>query len=276
MENVVSVKKNKPLIKIVHPVNLGVLFEQPSFPFGRCINLGPGLRARNGSVDVLAFYGNSTHTRSKVQVFIQDPINGNNFSPIGNKMRGGRITFKPKPAGLLLKLHTEFSLFKHVKGDPQYDCEEYFENNTYTDCLEAEHLSNFHNWIGCHPPLISMKEGYCNASFNLTKEDTTYKRIYKYLSNITNAFHRSVCKRPCTHYVFHTKKLYVQKSKLENGLMMVFSQTVEYTKTSFLIGMSRFLTGLGGAISGGKTLLWTILTVLGFLDTVGRVKNMIL
>ena len=81
-----------------------------------------------------------------------------------------------EPQNRLVKVRSKFSLLKHVKHDPQYDCEHYSKNNTYSHCIKKSLISKFYKLLGCHPPFISRKNGYCTQKFNFTKEDERYKK----------------------------------------------------------------------------------------------------
>ena len=218
---------------------------------------------------------NSTE-RSYAQVVYKDTVNGNDLIPIGFEQKGDAIKIKTKPQHKLLKVRTKISVFEHVKDDPQYDCEDYSENNTYSDCIREEIVSKFKNLLGCHPPLISRKNGYCNKKFNMTKEDQRHQEIDKTLLSIIDGFEPSKCKQPCTYTVFESKRLHeIKWASKENRIKIVFSNSVDVTKTTFLITISSFLTGLGGAISGGRTLFWFILIVLGFVNSAWRLQKLV-
>ena len=263
------------LVKGIHPFDLKTEYTHPIFPFGRCLNLGPGMRTGVISVDYLKFLIISPNTTDDlyVRVVFKDPINGVHLKPIGYEMRGDEIKLKTTPDSRLLKMQTSFSLFEHVKNDPQSECHDYSINRTYSDCIEEELVEKFHGWLGCHPPLISRKTGFCNKRFNLTKGEQNFMMIQKTLRSIIDDYQPITCKRPCTKFIFETKRLYeVPHSNEENGIKIVFDKTVDYTKTSFLIGVPSLLTGLGGAVAGGRTLMWCIVTVLGFISFVFKIK----
>ena len=102
------------------------------------------------------------------------------------EMKGVAITIDTKPEKKLRKFQTKISKSEHVKGDPNYECENYSKGYTYGQCIEAELVSKMHDLIGCHSPLISEKgEGICNETFNLTKEDDeAVGKLIELLNNI--------------------------------------------------------------------------------------------
>ena len=77
-------KKNMTIIKIKkHKIELE--WKHPKYPFGRCMNLGPGIRAMNKTLDLIVFQIISTNTPidSNVRVLFKDPINGKDWIPTG-------------------------------------------------------------------------------------------------------------------------------------------------------------------------------------------------
>ena len=90
---------------------------------------------------------------------------------------------------------------------------------------------------------------------------------------MVNDFESSSCTKPCTEYNFETKMLYAQTiDQKENMIKIVFDQTVDLTKTCFLMVIPSLLTGIGGAISFGRTLLWIIVLIIGALKIIQKIK----
>ena len=90
VDDISVVKNNMELIEVISPPDIGIEFQQLTHPFGRCLNLGPGIRARNKPVEflrVLINSGNSTD-ENKIRVVFKDPINGEKVKPIGLKCEG--------------------------------------------------------------------------------------------------------------------------------------------------------------------------------------------
>ena len=257
--------------------NITFSFNEPNYPFGRCLNLGPGLRALNTTVDLINLLILPQDIQnSSVRVFFKDPENGDYLIPVPLNMKGDSIKMSTKSNNHLKKIRTKIFLSEHVKGDPTFDCEEYAKENPYRKCMEMELISKFHNLIGCHPPLVSgRKAGMCNRTFNLPspKEGGVSEEIYQLLSKTVNDYESTSCKRPCRKYIFETETLYETSwRRKENYLKIVFSRNVILTRTSFLISIHNLLTGVGGAISGGRTLMWVLLTILGFTKLAERWK----
>ena len=208
------------------------------------------------------------------QFKFHDPINGAQFIPREFEMKGSPISAKIKPQNSFRKFKTRISKFDHVEGDPNYKCKTYTEKKPYNDCIEKELMTKFHSLLGCHPPLISQnRHKICDKTFNLTLQEESVIQIGNLIENMVNAFDSSSCTKPCTEYNFETKMLYAQTmDQKENMIKIVFDQTVELTKTSFLMGIPSLLTGIGGAISFGRTLLWIIVLIIGALKIVQKIK----
>ena len=102
---------------------------------------------------------------------------------------------------------------------------------------------------------------------------TCILRFADFYKIVDNDFVASTCKDPCTYFSFETSLLYTYTlDHNENIARIVFDNTVYVTKTSFLLSIPSLLTGLGGAISGGRTLLWFITSALGIFKLVEKFK----
>ena len=115
----------------------------------------------------------------------------------------------------------------------------------------------FYQLIGCHPPLISDRiENMCNKTFDLSSSDENIRQVLDLIDNLFTDFHSTACKKPCTYFSFETRLMYsFTTNKTENAMKLVLDKVVDLTQTSFLIGVPSLFTGLGGAISAGRTLL---------------------
>ena len=147
MENILAVKNKVTLIKNVDGTQLKWTLNKPTYQNGRCLNLGPAIRKSNVTRDILRFQlvsENIPENVERVKVVFQDPINGGGLLPIVFEMKGDAITIDTKPEKKRRKFQTKISKSEHVKGDPNYDCEDYSEENTYGQCIEAELVSKTH------------------------------------------------------------------------------------------------------------------------------------
>ena len=144
VEDLVSLKENMTILEFWKPsrqLNINMNnFKNPNYPFGRCLNFGPSVRALSKTVDDVAFFVKSRNTSDAetLQVLFKDPVNGNDLKPIPLEMEGDSIKMETKPNSHFKKWRTTISLFEHVKGDPKFDCENYSEENTFSKCLEQE------------------------------------------------------------------------------------------------------------------------------------------
>ena len=220
----------------------------------------------NASFLIKPVYPYNKTTKPRIQVFLRDSKSGEDLTPIAFEMKGDSIIKKTKKDQIELVVKIKVSMFEHVEGDPDNDCKYYSENFTYGQCVEEELVKTFTDLLGCHPPFISMSQGYCKNSFNMTVEDETAKKVSKILADIIVDFKPRTCLPPCTKYIYETKRLFeVKWTEKEGGICLMFSKKIAFTKTSFLIGVPSFLTGFGGAVSGGRTLMWIIVSGLSLL-----------
>ena len=150
-----------------------------------------------------------------------------------------------------------------MKGDPKFDCENYSTENSYTKCVKQELVSEFHKLIGWHPPHVFWKkEGMCNQTFNVTRTDWHVKEIERILNEIVNDHVSISCRPPCHKYHFKTEFMYGGKIRFKDNLLrIVFSKDIEHTKTYFSFNIQTLLTGFGGAVSSGQTLMWIVITL---------------
>ena len=278
MEDILTVKKDSALLKMGYP-EVEINFEKANYPHGRCVNLGPGMRNINKTEDYVRiswFSPNNYEKHENIEVFFKDPINGAQLLPIDFEMKGDAIEAPIKPYGFLRKYKTKISKYQHIKGDSKFDCEHYDENETYNDCIENELITTFYQLIGCHPPLISeKKERMCNKTFSLPGHDESAKQVIDLLRNLVDNFDSNSCKKSCIQNFFETRKLWDIVWKEEDTMIKIaFDDTVELTKTTFLLGVPSLLTGVGGAISGGRTLMWFIISSFGIIKIIKKLKNM--
>ena len=257
------------MVNVTFPV-ISQSFLRPRYPYGRCFNLGPGIRMRNNKFDVIEMTikpEKNENEKEYAQVYFQDPINGAQILPKDFEMKGDPLKIPIKAENLFKKFKIKISKYQHVEADPDFDCQPYTVDYTYTDCIEKEIASKYHELIGCHPPLISEKrDKMCNKTFDLDLQDGRVRNISLLLQDIVNDFESSTCKIPCTYFSYETSLLYsFFMEGFENDVKLVFDKTVYLTKTSFLLGIPSMLTGLGGAVFGGRTLLWFITAALGLI-----------
>ena len=104
----------------------------------------------------------------------------------------------------------------------------------------------------------------CNTKFNSSSkgdvDDTVIllRRLFTYDYNFK-------CKTPCQTNTYSTNPLYKFNKRNFNDteLGIVFDKTVEVVHTKFSTDIETLLTGFGGAVSNGRTLLWIVISLLG-------------
>ena len=94
----------------------------------------------------------------------------------------------------------------------------------------------------------------------MSLQDAIVRTMELFLKDIFNDFESSTCNLPCTYFSY----TFIRAGH-DHKVKLVFDKTVYLTKTSFLLGIPSVLTGLGGAVSGGRTLLWFITAALGLI-----------
>ena len=94
---------------------------------------------------------------------------------------------------------------------------------------------------------------------------------------LVDEYESKTCKPCCKKYIFKTQKLYEnQRIGDENAVKIVFPRRVKLIRTSFLMNTQNLLTGFGGAISSGQTLMWIIVTILGLAKALERFAKRLL
>ena len=98
-----------------------MIYDLPNYPFGRCINLGPGIRSLNKTMYFVDLFIKSENisTASNLQVLFKDPVNGDGVNPLPSEMEDDSIQMKIRPNSHFKKWGTTISLFENVKGDPK-------------------------------------------------------------------------------------------------------------------------------------------------------------
>ena len=231
-------------LRMLRP-NVSHNIRNPIYPFGRCINFGSGIRALNESVDHIKFEV-VTSIDSIIQVLFLDSATDDALKPLPFTMEGDSIKIETKPTAHHKKYRTKISLLKHVQGDPKFECKDYSKENSYRKCMEYELTKKFHNLVGCHPPLISMKkDGLCNQTFNISKEDRIAKEISEILYDITNDYQSKLCKRPCSKYVFQTQELYENTRGPISSKLYHTPRIFDIKKSFIFLGKNAFKNSIG-------------------------------
>ena len=68
LDDILTVNCDSKIIKIEKP-EVDITFMKPRYPYGRCLNLGPGIRKKNNAVNIIKFditpddYANETSNK---------------------------------------------------------------------------------------------------------------------------------------------------------------------------------------------------------------------
>ena len=151
----------------------------------------------NASVFKKILEDEPTNSSTMLNVLLQDPTNSPLTYPLNFQMSGDRIRVPFKKAWRIFQIR----VFRthHVQGDPNFDCMEYTEENTFGECVQKQLSDIFKGSLNCTPPLMMQKPSephVCNQRFHLTRDEGN--RIRDLFDQIHFDFIPSVCKRPCT------------------------------------------------------------------------------
>ena len=132
-----------------------------------------------------------------LNVLLQDPTNSPLNYPLNFQMSGDRIRVPLKNTWRIFQI--KVSRTHHVQGDPNFDCMEYNEDNTFGGCVQQQLRDIFMGSLNCTPPLMMQgpsEPDVCNQRFYLTRDEGN--RIRDLFDQIHYDFIPTVCKRPCT------------------------------------------------------------------------------
>jgi len=199
-----------------------------------------------------------------LDILLMDPANSPLIFPHNLQMKGDSISV-PFDLGWRI-FNIKVLRFQNLNNDPHFDCEEYSEENSYGGCLKKELKESYERALNCSPPLLvdepSADVHVCNKRFNMTEEEGN--RIRDLFDKNFN-FKASLCKKPCTQTTYEVQSM--QEIKYPTASIgLNFDSFVESTETEFKTTFVTLLTGLGGSVSSGRTLLWISLVVVSMLQ----------
>ena len=182
-----------------------------------------------------------------------DPINDPLIYPNDLQMKGDHIQI-PLNKDIFWRTFTvRVSRSYHVKDDPLYDCQEYSQDNTYSECIQEELKDIFEEKLNCSPPdLAKEPDEMCNKMFNKTKEESA--EIFETFWNHYYNFEPSICKTPCTKTTYEVR-LNSEQNYDELGLKLTFEPNVHVTRSAYSSTLVDFLTNLGGSVSDFRCFL---------------------
>ena len=241
------------------------------YPHGRCVSFSPSasrektLPSRN--LFFLRFNDSSliASNITTIKIFFMDKTNSLGLYPEDTEMVGDPITIGLVPASpQILGFKTHIFRSKNIVGDPSLDCADYTPHNSYNDCIKNELKKSFNKTIGCVPPPLfeDRNTTMCNRKFNSSRKDEDTAAL---LGSLFTHDYKFNCKKPCQTNRYSTNSLYKfdQRNFNETELGIVFDKTVEVVHTKFSTDIETLLTGFGGAVSSGRTLLWIVFSLLG-------------
>ena len=106
VDEVVSLNKHISILHFWQPDLL--IYGLPNYPFGRCINLGPGIRSLNKTMHFVDHLIKSENlsTASNLQVLFKGPVNSDGLNPLPSEMEGDSIQMKIRPNSHFKKWRT--------------------------------------------------------------------------------------------------------------------------------------------------------------------------
>ena len=125
--------------------------------------------------------------------------------------------------------------------------------------------------LAANPHFWQKNKSTCNKRFTVSS-DKNKRIIYLNLKEIANATIYSRvhdrtfnCRTPCTTNVYTIKYAQTMPSTISNTtfLLLMFEKILEVGHSTFSINEQTFVTRLGGSVSSGRTLLWTLVSLLG-------------
>ena len=239
-----------------------------AYPYGRCISISPVASPPRETSFRNRFYlrFNDTYMETlgikTVKLFLMDKTNSPRLYPDDTEMIGDPVTIDQiadNPRFFNYKAHISRS--QNIEGDPSLECADYTTGGSYYDCIQSELKQTFNKTIGCLPPPVFPEPSImCNRKFNFSSKGDETKLM---LLSLYNHDYKFNCKTPCQTNKYSTNLLHHEPKRDWTGLSIIFDNTVKVIHTKFSTDTETLLTGFGGAVSSGRTLLWIFVSFLG-------------
>ena len=238
------------------------------YPHGRCLSFSPSDPMKNTHTVQNVFSVGLNQSLllnlnvSTIRVFLMDKTSSVRLHPDNTEMIGDPINLdlaSPKVFGY--KTHIFRS--QNIEGDPSLDCTVYTPDNSYYDCVQNELKQFFNTTIGClPPPLFQDTNTMCNRKFNSSRKGD---EVMSLLRSLYSHDYKFKCKAPCqtNKYITGVYDKSNLRSKKVLSLTITFDKTVKVVHTKFSTDTETLLTGFGGSVSSGRTLLWILVSLLG-------------
>ena len=166
-------------------------------PYWRCQLIKPSkIKSINKNTSFISMTSAFPEVRneSSMSVLLLDPKNSPLTYPLNFQMRGHHIRVPFEKGWRIFKIKVLRSA--HIQDDPNFECTEYDEDNTYGDCVQKEMRNIIVGALNCTPPQMMMQEypddHVCNQRFDMNVEEGNKLRdLFETLFD----FKSSACKK---------------------------------------------------------------------------------
>ena len=107
---------------------------------------------------------------NKIQIFLMDSINSPLIFTASFQMKGTPILMDLKEKSYHTYL-VKISQLRHVEGNPNFDCKDYSEDDTYGGCIEEEFRRKLVSILNCTPPWVPSSR-ICNKEMQIGEDET--------------------------------------------------------------------------------------------------------
>ena len=107
---------------------------------------------------------------NKIQIFLMDSINSPLIFTASFQMKGTPILMDLKEKSYHNYL-VKISQLRHVEGNPNFDCKDYSEDDTYGGCIEEEFRRKLVSILNCTPPWVPSSR-ICNKEMQIGEDET--------------------------------------------------------------------------------------------------------
>ena len=253
------------------------------YPYGRCIVLSPPSTDEGKLVQVNSLTINFNvdaikrlnQTLVTLRIYLMEKANSpllwpHDFDMLGDPIKVNVEDLEAGQQGYYSYFKTKISRSRHVLGDPQFECSEYTEDDSYYDCITSTLQDYFDQELGCVPPLLVTRDeqSMCNRRFNNISDEKLEKLRGIFNKIYFHDIQLEQCKPPCTKTVYHSKR-YLQNAPSKGlKVIIMFENSIVVTESRFSINGATLLTRFGGSVSSGRTLLWILLSILALTQVV--------
>ena len=146
-------------------------FRMMSLPHYRCqLEKTPKLRWNASGLEIFL---NTTNIINLpylyIEILLLDPVNSPAMFRMSFQMKGTPLKVKVER-----KYHSyivKIAQFCNIEGNPQFDCKDYSQDNTFGKCIEDELETKFLAILNCTPPWLGTTSKICNKRLRLEDEE---------------------------------------------------------------------------------------------------------